>query len=195
MSHDALAQALARRMGELPQSLLEALPQARLLNVARSQTLLRAGDRWSHLWWVEHGALRLYYLDRDGAAANKNFFLDDALFWPVTPPLRERPVGFFVEALEDSQVWALPYTPLALALDGHAAWTRLQQNTLCALLDDKMQREQAFLQSDARARYEALLRDHPAWAGRIALKHLASYLGMTAVSLSRLRARMGLIPG
>jgi CRP-like cAMP-binding protein len=166
-----------------------------LLTVARNQCLLRAGDRWSHMWWVARGALRLYYLDRDGAAANKNFFLDNAFFWPVTPPLRERPVGFFVEALEDSQVWALPYAPLAEALDGHAAWATLQHSTLCALLDDKMQREQAFLQSDARARYEALLRDHPAWAGRIALKHLASYLGMTDVSLSRLRARMGLIQG
>ena len=47
----------------------------------------------------------------------------------------------------------------------------------------------------ARQRYASLLEQHPQWADRIALKHLASYLGVTDVSLSRLRSEMGLIKG
>lgn len=66
---------------------------------------------------------------------------------------------------------------------------------LCALLDGKMQREQEFLQLSARQRYARLLEQHPLCAERIALKHLASYLGVTDVSLSRLRSEMGLIKG
>ena len=52
---------------------------------------------------------------------------------------------------------------------------------------------QAFLQQDAQQRCQSLLDEHPAWSGRIPLRHLASYLAMTDVSLSRLRAGMGLI--
>jgi hypothetical protein len=69
----------------------------------------------------------------------------------------------------------------------------LEHSTLCALLDGKMQREQEFLQLSARQRYELLLRQHPAWAERLPLRHLASFLGMTDVTLSRVRAELGLI--
>jgi len=164
----------------------------------RGQPLLRAGEHWRHLWWVERGALRLYYLDRDGAESNKNFFLDGALCWPITPTLRQQPVMFHVEPLEDSLVWALPLPAEASAPlpgVGWAPWTALEHKVLCALLDGKMQREQEFLQLSARQRYARLLEQHPQWAGRIALKHLASYLGVTDVSLSRLRSEMGLIKG
>ena len=38
-------------------------------------------------------------VDRDGQAANKNFYLDGAMVWPITPLLREAPVHFWIEAL------------------------------------------------------------------------------------------------
>jgi CRP-like cAMP-binding protein len=164
----------------------------------RGQALLRAGEHWRHLWWVERGALRLYYLDRDGAESNKNFFLDGALCWPITPTLRQQPVMFHVEPMEDSVVWALPFPADAsapLPSTGWASWAALEHRALCTLLDGKMQREQQFLQLSARQRYARLLEQHPQWAERIALKHLASYLGVTDVSLSRLRSEMGLIKG
>lgn len=188
-----LLEAMTRRLSLLPATAAALCATARASSLVRGQELLRANERWQHLWWIERGALRLYYIDRDGSESNKNFFVEDAMIWPITPTLRERPVGFFVDALEDSVVWALPIDALTQALAGHAPWAELQHRTLGALLDDKMQREQAFLQTSARQRYEVLLRDHPTWADRIALKHLASYLGVTDVSLSRIRAEMGLI--
>ena len=162
----------------------------------RGQPLLRAGEHWQHLWWVEHGALRLYNLDRNGAESNKNFFLDGAMLWPITPTLQRQPVMFHVEPMEDCVVWAL-HLPMGQAHPGAdwPAWTALEHRTLCALLDGKMQREQEFLQLSARQRYAQLMEQHPQWAERIALKHLASYLGVTDVSLSRLRSEMGLIKG
>jgi CRP-like cAMP-binding protein len=169
---------------------------AQCLQLQRGQPLLRAGEHWQHLWWVERGALRLFYLDRDGAESNKNFFLDRAMLWPVTPTLRQAPVMFHVEPLEDSTVWALPLPQHgAPPTADWPAWAQLEHRTLCALLDSKMQREQEFLQLSTRQRYELLLRQQPHWAERIALRHLASYLGMTDVTLSRVRGELGLIKG
>lgn len=189
---------LTQLLGNAPAAVQAWWASAQRLQPRRGQALLQANDRWQHLWWVERGALRLYYLDRDGAESNKNFFLDGALCWPITPTLRQQPVMFHVEPLEDSVVWALPFPvdpgePLPSA--GWEPWAALEHQVLCALLDGKMQREQEFLQLSARQRYDLLLKKHPAWAERIALKHLASYLGVTDVSLSRLRSEMGLIKG
>jgi hypothetical protein len=106
------------------------------------------------------------------------------------------PVMFHVEPFEDSTVWALPIPPQGVAPAADwPAWSQLEHRTLCALLDGKMQREQEFLQLSARERYQQLMHQQPQWAERIPLRHLASYLGMTDVTLSRVRSELGLIKG
>ncbi len=192
-----LARFLTRQLGDPPPAVEAWWSQAQPRDLPRGRMLQQAGQPWRHLWWVERGALRLYLTDRDGAESNKNFFLDEAMFWPVTPSLLQSPSMFHVEPLEDSRVWALPMpapgTPAPT--DGWEPWRLLEHRTLCLLLDHKMQREQEFLQLNARERYARLLERHPHWPARIPLRHLASYLGITDVTLSRLRSEMGLIRG
>lgn len=190
MSDTAVFAQLTRALGPLPPAAAELCRRARPTNLTKGEALLREGGRWQHLWWVERGALRLYYLDLDGQAANKNFYLDGALLWPITSALRGEPVRFWVEALEPGRVWALPWSAWASATQGFAPWQALEHRVLAALLQDKMAREQAFLQLSATERYLALRSEHPDWLARIPLRHLASWLGITDVALSRIRRRV-----
>ena len=192
----AWAQALARRFPELAPAALAALAgQAQRTTLTAHATLLAAGEPWQHAFWVEQGLLRLFYIDSEGRESNKNFHAEDAFIWPVTDLLRREPAAFFIAALVPAIVWRLPYAALEAAVAHLPSWTALQLHALAGLLDDKMRREQVFLQCTARQRYEALLHERPEWTQRIPLRHLASYLGMTDVSLSRLRAGMGLNDG
>ena len=177
-------------LGDLPPDLETQANGARNQSLANSEALLRAGDVWSHLLWVERGSFRLYYLDRQGRAANKNFYLEGAMFWPITPALAQSPSRFWVEALEPSQVWKLPWSSWQTTAQTFEPWQRLERQVLARLLEDKMDREQQFLQCTATERYQALLSAHPDWAKRIPLRHLASYLGITDVALSRIRRRL-----
>lgn len=177
-------------LGPLPPAAQALCHAARPAVLAKGEALLREGEHWQHMWWLERGALRLYYLDRDGQAANKNFYLDGALVWPITPVLRDQPVHFWVEALEPCRVWALPWDDWATASQGFAHWQALEHRVLAALLQDKMAREHAFLQLTATDRYLALQAQHPDWLARIPLRQLASWLGITDVALSRIRRRL-----
>ena len=177
-------------LGTLPPQALQLVEGAPRHALQAGSTLLRDGDRWQHLWWVGKGALRLYYLNRNGQASNKNFFLDGAMFWPITPDLAQHPVGFWVEALEPTEVWALPWQPWQAATSAFDPWQQLERRVLAALLQDKMSREQQFLQDTATERYQALATAHPDWMERLPLRHMASYLGITDVALSRIRNRL-----
>jgi CRP-like cAMP-binding protein len=181
---------LSKMLGELPAPAQGVVAAARASRLAGGDTLLRAGDRWTSAFWVESGVLRLYYLDREGASANKNFFLDGALLWPLTPTLSGQPVDFWIEALTTAAVWSLPMPQWQEACTGWAAWQVLERQTLAALLDDKMRREQQFLQCSATQRYQNLCARRPEWLTRVPLRHLASYLGVTDVALSRIRRRL-----
>lgn len=170
---------------------------AQISQLPRRGALVSAGQAWQQVVWVQQGVLRLYYLDRDGQESVKNFFLDGGWCWPITPTLADQPVAFFIEALEPTRLCLWPWLAWSALLADEPAWARWQQLTLARLLDDKLRREQQFLQCSAQARYDALCQAHPDWLARVPLRQLASYLGMTDVSLSRLRrrAREGLNPG
>lgn len=188
--HGPLAAFLHAQLGALPDAPAAALATARAVPLAAGQPLLQAGQTWAQLFWVEQGALRLYYLDREGRAANKNFYLDGAMLWPLTPALAGQPVDFWVEAIGPSCVWVLPWRAWQAACTTWPAWQALEHRMLAVLLDDKMRREQQFLQCSAEERYQAVCATRPEWLARIPLRHLASYLGITDVALSRIRRRL-----
>lgn len=181
---------LSSALGQPPEQARAAVASSRAIDAGAGEALLRAGDRWSCLYWVESGTLRLFYLDRQGRSANKNFYLDRAMLWPLTPTLAGRPVDFWIEAVAPTRVWALPWPAWQAACADWPVWQALERRTLAVLLDDKMRREQLFLQCSATQRYQDLCARQPDWLARIPLRHLASYLGITDVALSRIRRRL-----
>ena len=108
-------------MPDLPPALLQRLQGlVQTSQLPRRGAWLSAGQRWQQMVWVQQGALRLYYLDRDGHESVKNFFLDGGWCWPITPTLAEQPVSFFIEALEPTPTrWRRPRS-VARALPWHA---------------------------------------------------------------------------
>ncbi len=181
---------LEAALGPAPWAAQGLLATAPLRALEAGDVLLRAGERWTQLFAVARGVLRLYYLDRHGQSSNKNFYLDGALLWPITPRLAQVPVDFWIEAVTPAQVWALPWADWQAAGRDWPAWLALERRLLAALLDDKMQRERQFLQNSASQRYQDLCAQRPDWLARIPLRHLASYLGITDVALSRIRRRL-----
>jgi CRP-like cAMP-binding protein len=190
MMSTPLLSALFETLGPLPETVRDVLASSRIVVASTGEPLLHAGNRWSSLFWVQSGVLSLYYLDRQGESTNKNFFIDGALLWPLTARLAEQPADFWIEAITPSRIWAVPWAKWQTACADWPVWQGLERRTLAALLDDKMRREQQFLQLSATERYQDLCGRHPEWLSRIPLRQLASYLGITDVALSRIRRRL-----
>ena len=157
------------------------------LPLDKGQPLLRQGEVWRHALWLERGALRLYFTRRDGREFNKNFYLEGALLCPLTPAMWDAPSLFEIGALEPGRVWRADAGAWRARLDALGAWAPLRTELLARLVSHKLQREHELLTLDARRRYAAFRTREPRLAERIPLLHLASYLGITDVSLSRIR--------
>jgi len=157
------------------------------VELPRGAALLRQGERWQTAWVIETGLVRMHFVRRDGREFNKNFFAEGALICPLTPAMWTAPSLFGVACVEASRVWRCDESLFRAALHERGLWLPLQRQLLEGLLTSKLQREHDLLALDGRRRYEAFCRRYPAWAARVPLVHLASYLGLTDVSLSRLR--------
>lgn len=163
-----------------------ALPRRAL---AAKEVLHLAGTVMESTWLVERGLVRSYYLREDGVERNRAFHAEGGWLGSGVPPVASV-CPFTIEAMEATQVVALAYDTLR-------AW-RAQYEAIRPALDEAMscifagqaKREAALLSLPPLARYQAFLSEQPDLAARIPLHHVASYLGISNVSLSRIRARL-----
>ncbi len=150
-------------------------------------TLLHQGSCWSKAYLIESGHIRMYFLSKDGKAFNKNFFGPGALILPLTPSMQHEPSLFSISCIGVGTLWQCDMQQFEAILPEDKLKS-LKYQLLTRLLDGKLQREHDLLTLSAKQRYQKLLEQRPDLAEHIPLHHLASYLGMTPVTLSRLRA-------
>ncbi len=166
-------------------------PQFTATELGRGATLLNQGERWRWALLIERGLVRMHFVRRDGREFNKNFFAEGALICPITPAMWNAPSLFGITCIEATRVWRCDEALFREVLQSHGVWPALQRELLERLLTGKLQREHDLLALDGRRRYEAFCQRFPALAERVPLVHLATYLGLTDVSLSRLRRTPG----
>jgi CRP-like cAMP-binding protein len=150
--------------------------------------LLQLGQLVSSIWRVEHGLLRMYYQSAQGAERNRSFHAEGHWLGAGAPPVAtESP--YAIEALEDSLLVEVPYALLQDLMAQHPTVRGTLQDTLDSIFARQNQRLSELLLLDAAERYQAFLDLYGDMAPRLRLHHVASYLGITNVALSRIRRR------
>ena len=159
--------------------------------LARGHYFVRAGEYRPELALVLHGACRLYYLRPDGEERTTYFFFENHLLGDYPGCLLARPSQFSIQALTDTELVVFDYAGLRRLYDERPVYERFGR--LVAeyhlLGTDERLTEQLLLSPEAR--YRALLASGKTKIlARIPQQLVANYLGVTPVSLSRIRARV-----
>lgn len=157
---------------------------------AQGSHLVLSGAPMRRVFFVATGLLRLYYTDREGREWNKAFIGDGGFAGSIAAGLLGVPAPYSIEALNASVVLSTSWDALESLYDAHPALERLGRRIAEQIVVKKELRERAFLELDATERYEAFLQDEPDLAAQLPLYHVASYIGVTEVSLSRIRGRL-----
>lgn len=150
-------------------------------------SVLMAGQSWRRLYYIRQGLIRLFYTDADGNEYNKGFFPEQHCLWPVAPRDRQRGILFDIATIEATEVLDCDMDALQAVLEERGQWRTFALHYAEQLLESKFQREHDLLTLKARDRFEKLQSDMPGLTARIPDYHLASYLGVTNVTLSRLK--------
>jgi CRP-like cAMP-binding protein len=157
----------------------------------RKQFLLQAGDICKHESYVLDGCLRSFYVDDDGDEHTLHFALDDWWITDLESFLHQTPALVNIEALTPVTVLQLDKPSLERLYTEVPAFERffriLHQNAYLA----QNRRILNNISMTGEARYIDLLQRHPKLVQSVPQKHIASYLGITPVFLSQIRARLG----
>lgn len=154
----------------------------------KGRTLIQSGSICDQVFFIEKGLARTFYIKddkdvTDWLAAENDFVLSVISFLTRQPDRRA------VELLEPSVLWSLPHAGLESLYRRFHEVERLGRLLVSFGLVLLQQRFDDLHFSTAGERYHQLLERYPSFVNRVPLGIIASYLGITQETLSRIRAK------
>ena len=156
----------------------------------KKRFLLEEGEPCIYTTFVEKGLLRSFTIDEKGNEHILQFGMEGWWVADLYSFLTGEPSEYNIEALEDCELLLITKSSWDLLLDEVPAFERyfriLIQNNLIAT----QRRLMGTISTTAEERYTRLLHDFPRISQRVPQHMIASYIGVTRETLSRLRSQM-----
>lgn len=153
----------------------------------KNTELLKFDQIARNLYFVEKGLARVYYY-QDGKDVTDYFAIDGQFIGAVPSLFTQQPSYKAIQLLEDSQIYYFSNQDFETCCEHHHDLERAVRRILSFALIEEQQRIESLRFYSARERYDAMERKYPGITNRCPLQYIASYIGTTPVSVSRIRA-------
>ncbi|CAK2502823.1 Crp/Fnr family transcriptional regulator [Vibrio splendidus] len=172
--------------------LVLALPFFRFRYFAPNEFIFLSGDVISDVHFVLDGVGRYFYIDKNGNERNKSLVRKGGAFASISSIVEGSPSPFFAQAIASCTVASISYSNLLDLSKTNSNWGDFVRMMFERLVLKKEKREAGFLMLSAKERYMQFLTEFGEDSKNIPLRHVAMYLGITDVTLSRIRREMDL---
>ena len=156
----------------------------------KAEFLLQAGQTDRYIWFIEQGVVRVYEETEDGTEQTFYFMSSGQFAADVESFNYRQPTVVNIQALTDCQTRAISYDGFGQLAGQLPDWNPTVQRITERTLLEKVYKRNRLLYEDAKTRYVRLLTEQPEVAQQVPLGMIASYLGITLPSLSRLRKQL-----
>ncbi len=153
----------------------------------KNQILVRNGEICKSLYYVEQGMGRSYYLNENGKEITQWFFGVGKFMSSVDSFFQQSPSLYYLEVLEDSTLYSISKQDIDLLFAKYPKMEKLGRIVSIEMLTKISNKLNAIQFQTARERYDYMLTEFPDIVYQVPLGHIASYLGMTQETLSRIR--------
>jgi CRP-like cAMP-binding protein len=156
-------------------------------SVPKDHFLVRGQEVCDYIFFIKKGIARIYYYKGDKEitewiAMDEEFFLSIISFFERTPS------KLIIQTLEPAEVMGIHYNDLTRLAAQHHEVETLFRKMLTSSLILSQHRMDSIQFETAQQRYEKLVQNYPQIIRRVPLSYIASFLGVTLETLSRIRS-------
>ncbi|KZL89149.1 Crp/Fnr family transcriptional regulator [Clostridium magnum] len=171
-------------------ALLSSILKPKILK--KDMFFLREGEKSTEIGLIIKGVFRSYYINRIGNDITKYFYAEGGILFSYAAYLSQKESMYCIQALEDSEILVAKISDFEKIVEGNYQLLLFYKKMIDSIIVEKEEHAISFKLLNSMNRYKQFLAAYPGLERRLKQCHLASYLGITAVSLSRIRNKSNL---
>jgi CRP-like cAMP-binding protein len=181
-------------IGNLPDAEIKRFIElARIKEIAKGSYFILEGSKTNRLGVVKKGLFQNTYLTEKGDECAFAFTAENEFIYECRAMRTFDTAQYSVQAIEDSIILEVDYKAWIEPFKDSVWWNKILLDLTTVESSEKSSREIRLMSMTGRERYAHFLENYSHIEHRIKQYMIASYLGITSVSLSRIRKEMGLI--
>lgn len=190
ISKEKIIELVSNQYCELPLECQQVLSKnTRILSLEKNHLLVKEGQYADKTYFVQEGCVRAYYL-KDGKDITDWFAFENEFISSINSFFLNVPSPHYIEVLEPSILLEISRALVLELSQKYHAFERLGSILVTKTMLELQQRIVSIQFETAKQKYENLLAIRPDITQRIPLTHIASYLGITLETLSRVRHKI-----
>lgn len=154
----------------------------------KNENVLDDGQTCKYLFFIVKGLMKINF-NGDGKEFIMRFFRENEMLTVLDSFSSQTPSHYLIQTLEPTDVILIRHDDLEELCKKHHCIETFFRKFISMASVNMMNRINEMLEENATSRYQNFLRDNNALIQRVSLGDLANYLGITQVSLSRIRAK------
>jgi len=155
--------------------------------IGKNQFLLREGRVCNNYFFLENGFMRAFAYDTEGNDVTTHFYASNQVVFEVSSFFTRSISKENIKATADCTGWYITYEQLNSLFHSLPEFREFGRSVLVGGFASLKTRMLGMITETAEQRYNGLVKKNPEIFQHAPLKHIASYLGMTDTSLSRIR--------
>nr|WP_315033068.1 Crp/Fnr family transcriptional regulator [uncultured Chryseobacterium sp.] len=155
--------------------------------VSKKTILLHQGNVCNFETYIRKGCLRIYYINSSGVECTLLFGVEDWWVCDIESFTNKTPSSFYIEAMDDCELLMIKSSKKDLLLSKVPKLEKYFKIIVERHLSITQKRVVNILTKPARIRYKEFLEVYPELNDKISQQHIASYLGITPVFLSKIK--------
>lgn len=148
---------------------------------------LEKGQVSNRLAYLRSGMMRSFFYDDRANEITTHFFKKGSVVISMKSFNEQVPSREYIIAIEDCEMDVITYDRMQELIREVPAWRQIGKDVDEAMFNSLMNRSIQLQTLTASERYELFIKKHPDILQKVALKHIASYLGIDIATLSRIR--------
>lgn len=178
---------LIEHYGFTEQDWAETVSRFEPLSLPAKSLFLESGKIAGRLGYLRKGLMRSFFYDDHANDITTQFFKEGTVVISIKSFNDQVPARENIMAMEECELDIITYKKMQELMERVPAWTQIGKNVDESKYNQLMNRSIQLQTLTASERYELFIQKHPEILQRVALRHIASYLGIDIATLSRIR--------
>ncbi|GAA4153395.1 Crp/Fnr family transcriptional regulator [Chryseobacterium ginsenosidimutans] len=168
------------------------LPKFKKVKFSKNEYLLQEGKTENHYWFLESGFARSFVNDINGNDITTNFYSSEDIVIDYSSFFLRTPTRENIQALTNCVCWQIDFENFQQLFHGIETFREHGRTILVSSYFVLKNNRVSIIADQAKERYIQLLKDKPQIVQNVALQYIATFLGITKSSLSRIRKEISL---